>query len=127
MSAPTTSLDVVALRPFVPARDFETSVRFYEELGFSVRRITDGLAEIKLGVFSFLLQAFVAEGYADNFMMQMLVNDLAAWWTKIKALDLATKYGVRPPKAPAMQPWGLTVAYVVDPGGILWHFVQKPA
>ena len=25
-----------------------------------------------------------------------------------------------------IQPWGLTVAYVVDPGGILWHFVQKP-
>jgi catechol 2,3-dioxygenase-like lactoylglutathione lyase family enzyme len=119
--------DVVALRPFVPARDFEASVRFYQDLGFEVRRITEGLAEIQLGSFTFLLQQFEAAGFADNFMMQMLVSDLAAWWVRIEALDLASKYGVRAPKAPAMQPWGLTVAYVVDPGGILWHFVQKSA
>ena len=25
------------------------------------------------------------------------------------------------PKAPAMQPWGLRVAYVFDPSGVLWH------
>ena len=55
-------------------------MRFYEELGFTIRRITDGLAEIQLGVFTFLLQAFEAAGYADNFMMQMLVNDLPRWW-----------------------------------------------
>jgi uncharacterized glyoxalase superfamily protein PhnB len=29
------------------------------------------------------------------------------------------------PKAPAMQPWGLRVAYVVDPSGVLWHVAER--
>jgi hypothetical protein len=122
LSAP----DVVALRPFVPATNFETSVSFYGDLGFTIRRIADGLASIELGPFAFLLQHFYAENFAGNFMMQLLVNDLQSWWKRIESLDLAGKYGVRAPRAPAVQPWGLTVAHVVDPSGVLWHFVQKP-
>ncbi len=118
--------DVVAVRPFVPAKDFETSLRFYVDLGFTASRITASLAEMQLGPFAFLLQEFYAEGFAGNFMMQLLVNDLAGWWERIKSLDLAGRYGVRAPRAPALQPWGLTVAYVVDPTGVLWHIVQKP-
>jgi uncharacterized glyoxalase superfamily protein PhnB len=60
-------------------------------------------------------------------MMHLMVNDLDRWWKHIESLDLAGKYGVRPPSAPARQPWGLTVAYVVDPSGVLWHFAQKPS
>ena len=44
--------------------------------------------------------------------------------TKTRA-DLAARFGVQAPKAPAMQPWGLRVAYVVDPSGVLWHFAQR--
>jgi uncharacterized glyoxalase superfamily protein PhnB len=25
-----------------------------------------------------------------------------------------------------MQPWGLRIAYVVDPSGVLWHVAQRP-
>jgi len=28
------------------------------------------------------------------------------------------------PILPARQPWGLTVAYVVDPSGVLWRVIQ---
>ena len=118
--------DVVALRPFVPAKDFETSLRFYVDLGFTATRITDSLASIRLGPFAFLLQEFYVEGFAGNFMMQLLVNDLENWWERVTSLDLAGRYGVQAPRAPALQPWGLTVAYVVDPSGVLWHIVQKP-
>jgi len=120
-------VDVVALRPFVPTSELETSLRFYGELGFATSRINDGLATVQLGPFGFLLQKFEAKGFAANFMMQLLVNDLDSWWKRIEALDLATTFSVQPPKAPALQPWGLTVAYVVDPAGVLWHIVQKPA
>jgi uncharacterized glyoxalase superfamily protein PhnB len=24
-----------------------------------------------------------------------------------------------------MQPWGLRVAYIVDPSGVLWHIAQR--
>jgi catechol 2,3-dioxygenase-like lactoylglutathione lyase family enzyme len=117
--------DIVALRPFVPATDFAKSVSFYADLGFSVTTLGGNLAGMNLGPFGFLLQEFEAPGFAGNFMMHILVNDVDAWWERIAKLDLEGKYGVRPPKAPAMQPWGLRVAYVVDPSGVLWHFAEK--
>jgi catechol 2,3-dioxygenase-like lactoylglutathione lyase family enzyme len=117
--------DVVALRPFVPAKDFEASLRFYVDLGFTATRISDSLASLQLGPFGFLLQKFDVQGFAGNFMMHLLVNDVAGWWKHIASLDLAGNYGVRAPRAPALQPWGLTVAYVIDPSGVLWHIAQN--
>ncbi|HEY5936861.1 MAG TPA: hypothetical protein VIU61_19565 [Kofleriaceae bacterium] len=119
-------VDVVALRPFVPTSNLETSLRLFAELGFTTSQINDGLGIVELGPFSFLLQKFEAKGFAANFMMQVMVSDLDDWWKRIEALDLTKTYSVKPPTAPALQPWGLTVAYVVDPGGVLWHFVQDP-
>lgn len=58
-------------------------------------------------------------------MMQLMVDDLDAWWSHIELLDLPAKFGVMPPKAPAMQPWGLREAYVYDPAGVLWHVAQR--
>ena len=120
-----TQPDVVAMRPFVPAKDFEKSFRFYGELGFTTRRITSSLAAVSLGPFGFLLQEYDADDFAGHFMMHLTVNDLDAWWRHIESLNLAANYGVRPPTAPKLQPWGLTISYVVDPSGVLWHFAQK--
>jgi catechol 2,3-dioxygenase-like lactoylglutathione lyase family enzyme len=133
MENPTAKLPtpatVVALRPFLPATDFETSLRFYTELGFRARRMGDGFAEMAHGPedapFTFLMQAFSAPGYADNYMMHMTVTDLDAWWAYIHSLDLAIRYGVRAPSEPKLQPWGLVVSYIVDPSGILWHIAQS--
>jgi uncharacterized glyoxalase superfamily protein PhnB len=116
--------DVVALRPFVPAKDFDTSLRFYTDLGFSPYRLGDSMASMELGPFSFLLHAFDEENFASNFVMHLLVKDLDPWWSRIEALDLAGRYGVQAPSAPELQPWGLVVAYVFDPSGVLWHIAQ---
>jgi catechol 2,3-dioxygenase-like lactoylglutathione lyase family enzyme len=122
----SSAVDVVAVRPFVPAKDFEKSLRFYVDLGFTAVRLGDTLAAMELGQFGFLLQEYDVPGFAGNFMMHLLVNNLDSWWGRIEGLDLAERYGVRPPSAPAVQPWGLTVTYVVDPSGVLWHVAQKP-
>jgi uncharacterized glyoxalase superfamily protein PhnB len=58
-------------------------------------------------------------------MMQLMVDDLDAWWAHIVSLDLPKQFGVPPPRAPAMQRWGLRIAYVVDPSGVLWHVSQR--
>lgn len=58
-------------------------------------------------------------------MMQLVVDDLDAWWSHIESLDLSATFGVTKPKPPAMQPWGLRIAYVVDPSGVLWHVAQR--
>jgi hypothetical protein len=120
--------DVIALRPFVPAKDFETSLRFFADLGFRGYRLGDLLASMHIGPFAFLLQGRPNddERFAANFMMHMLVDDIDAWWSRIAALDLAKRYGVKAPSAPKLQPWGLVVAYVWDPSGVLWHIAKKP-
>lgn len=117
---------IAAVRPFVPASDIETSLAFYAELGFAIQRFDAGLALLTAGGCSFLLQHFEAPGFAGNYMMQMLVDDLDAWWKHIESLNLSPRYGDWAPRPPAVQPWGLTVAYIADPSGVLWHLVQKP-
>jgi catechol 2,3-dioxygenase-like lactoylglutathione lyase family enzyme len=110
-------------RPFIPTRDFELSKRFYETLGFE--KVLDGeVAIFKAGSGGFILQRLYQKEWAENFMMQLMVDDLDAWWVHIKSLDLS-HFGVQPPRAPAMQPWGLRVAYVTDPSGVLWHVAQR--
>ena len=112
------------LRPFLPARDFELSKRFYEALGFE--KLLDGeVAIFELGSSGFILQRYYQKEWAENFMMQLMVDELDAWWSHISALDLPANFGVATPKAPAMQPWGLRIAYVVDPSGVLWHVAER--
>ena len=111
-------------RPFVPTEDFERSRAFYEALGFT-KVLDDEVAIFNTGSGGFLLQRHFQKDWAGNFMMQLMVDDLDAWWQHIVALDLPGKFAVQPPRAPAMQPWGLRVAYVIDPVGVLWHICQR--
>lgn len=121
MSEPT---GTELIRPFVPTRDFDLSKRFYEALGF--KKVLDGeVAIFNAGSGGIILQRHYQEDWAGNFMLQLMVDDLDAWWNHLASLNLAERFGVPQPKAPAMQPWGLRVAYVVDPAGVLWHVAQR--
>lgn len=113
-------------RPFMPARDFDLSKRFYEALGFA-KVLDSEVAIFNAGSGGFILQRYYQKDWAENFMMQLIVDDLDAWWAHIQGLDLPKRFGVPAPKAPAMQPWGLREAYVVDPSGVLWHVAQRRA
>jgi catechol 2,3-dioxygenase-like lactoylglutathione lyase family enzyme len=111
-------------RPCIPARDFALSKNFYETLGFE--KLLDGdVAIFRAGSGGFILQPYYEKDWAENFMMQLMVDDLEAWWAHIDALDLPGKFNVPPPRPPAMQPWGLRIAYVVDPSGVLWHIAGR--
>jgi catechol 2,3-dioxygenase-like lactoylglutathione lyase family enzyme len=111
-------------RPFLPTRDIAASRAFYEALGF--RKLLDGEVVIfAVGATSFILQRRYDKGWAENAMMQLVVDDLDAWWEKIQALDLPGRFGITMLKPPAMQPWGLRVAYVSDPCGVLWHIAER--
>ena len=112
-------------RPFLPARDFELSKRFYEALGFEKLLDSPDVAIFRAGSSGFLLQRRYQKEWAENCMMQLMVDDLDAWWRHVRSLDLATRFKVREPKEPAPQPWGLRVAYLVDPSGVLWHVAQR--
>jgi hypothetical protein len=126
MSTEATALarSILAMRPMVPARDFEISKRFYVELGFEPRTLSAQLVEMQFGAFSFLLQAYYVQQWADNFVMHMRVSDVKLWWDHIDSLDLASRYGVQT-RAPQTEDWGL-VAGVTDPSGVLWRIAEAP-
>ena len=119
--------DIRAFRPFLPAKDFETSRRFYEALGFDAFPLGDSLVELSLGAHTFLLQDYYVPAWAENCVMHVLVSDLDAWWAHISGLKLEETFAVKAPAPPRAEPWGLTVAYVFDPAGVLWHFAQRTA
>jgi uncharacterized glyoxalase superfamily protein PhnB len=126
--APTDLANTVeALRPFVPAKDFAVSKKFYADLGFRIEPLGDSIAAVHLGSHSFLLQDYYVEVWANNFVMHMMVDDLDAWWEHLTALDLVSRYGVQSPRAPKLESWGLIVAYMFDPAGVLWHIAALPA
>jgi hypothetical protein len=113
-----------SFRPFLPAKEFQTSLRFYETIGFKAHKLGDTLAELSLGTHAFLLQGNYVKEWAENTVMHVLVNDVHAWWQHFDSLDLADQFGVSPPAPPRVEPWGLTVTYVFDPTGLLWHFAE---
>jgi catechol 2,3-dioxygenase-like lactoylglutathione lyase family enzyme len=117
-------MDAVEIKAFVPARDFDLSKRFYQDLGFTVAWSSDALAYLHVGNCSFLLQKFYVKQHADNFMMHMLVQDVEAWWAQVEKQDLAARYGVNA-APPENRPWRIRDFILTDPSGVLWRIGQN--
>ncbi len=117
---------VLALRPFVPARDYEASKRFYQAIGFTLSHADEHVAFLKAGSFSFILQNLYVRELAENCMVQLLVRDVDAWWRDIDPAKLVEEFAVKPPRAPELQAWGMKVGFVFDPSGVLWHIAEVP-
>jgi 2-C-methyl-D-erythritol 4-phosphate cytidylyltransferase len=112
------------LRAYVPARDFELSQRFYEELGFS-REFSQGpLAGFRWGHTAFLLQDSFHPEHASRCVMHMTVDDLASFWARIQHIGLMDRYGVQA-QPPEQRSWGLIDMTLTDPSGVLWRIAQR--
>ncbi len=120
------NLATIEAKAYVPARDFELSKQFYQDLSFDLAWSSDTLAYFCHGDSSFLLQNFYIKEHADNFMMHLLVEDVEAWWRQVQAKGIASKYGtfVEPPED---RDWGLRDFVIVDPSGVLWRIGQNIA
>jgi hypothetical protein len=117
---------VLALRPFVPAKDYALSKRYYQALGFTPQLENDEVTILKMESFSFILQNAYEQHLAENLMLQLLVRNGEAWWQAHDPASLVESFGIKAPKPPAMQPWGLKVGFIFDPSGVLWHVAEAP-
>ena len=120
MNAP--NLAVVEIKPFVPARDFSHSIDFYEALGFTCASVFDGIAYLRCGASSFLLQDFYVAELAANFQMHLLVEDVGAWHGKAQTVAAQFKVAIG---EPADQPWAMRDFTLFDPSGVLWRVAQN--
>jgi hypothetical protein len=117
----------LALRPFLPAKDIEVSRRFYEALGFHATHADKDICVMKISSFSMILMTHYVKEWADNQMIQLLVRDVEPWWAEhVDAERLVSEFGVRAPKPPVLQPWGLIVGFIIDPAGVCFHVAEAP-
>jgi hypothetical protein len=114
------NLATVEVKAFVPARDFELSKQFYQDLGFDMAWSSEGLAYFCHGDSAFLLQNYYVKEHADSFMMHLLVEDVEAWWQQVQTQGIAAKYGIKA-EPPEDRDWGLRDFILFDPTGVLWR------
>ncbi|MGQ2964479.1 VOC family protein [Methylophilus sp.] len=118
------NLKVTEIKAFVPAKDFAISKQFYQDIGFTMASEGGGVAYFHYEHASFLLQDFCAEGFAENYMMHLLVEDVDAWWQKVEDSGVVAKYGVKVVPV-TLQPWRMRDFCLADPSGVLWRIGQN--
>jgi len=116
-------LNIKSLKPYVPAKDFELSKRFYAALGFSMSAGWGGTADFALNGFAFRLQDYYVKDWANNFMFVIEVDDVEVWHQRALGLLKSGDFvgmRVKPPEPVDDS----TVLHVADPTGVLLVFVQ---
>ena len=114
------------IRVFVPALDFEQSLRFYTRLGWTLKWQADdnSLALLEFAHSRFFLQNFYVKAWAENFVFQVLVDDAAAWHDHVAALLAAESFGQARVNTPRKEPFGAITTHVWDPSGVLINLTQ---
>ena len=73
---------------FVPAKNFQLSCRFYEDLGFENIVRSGNAIRYEIDGYSFWLQDYYVKEWAENCMLCIYVADIHSWHQKIMTLDL---------------------------------------
>ena len=77
-----------SIRPFIGAKDYEVSRRFYRDLGFEETILTPQLSVFKSDGFAFYLQDAYVKDWVDNTMIFLEVEDVNRFWNDLQALGL---------------------------------------
>lgn len=111
---------VKSIRPFIGAKDFETSRSFYKDLGFEEVVLDPKFSVFKTGEIAFYLQDYYAKEWIENTMIFLEVDDADRYYNELLALNLTEKYGVKLTPTRHLD-WG-SECFLHDPSGVLWHF-----
>jgi hypothetical protein len=117
------NLRSIEAKAFVPAKDFDASLQFYQDLGFALAWSTGELAYLRHGNSVFLLQNFYVKEHVENFKMHLLVESVDHWWQHVQDVRILERYSVKS-EPPADRPWGMRDFVLFDPTGVLWRVGQ---
>lgn len=111
---------IVSIRPFVGALDYQLSRAFYREWGFEEVVLSENMCLFQSNGFGFYLQRAYVKDWVDNTMVFLHVADVDAYFTMLVTLDLPIKFKGTKLVPIQYQPWGKE-CFLHDPSGILWH------
>ena len=113
----------LSLEPFIPSgNDFESAKQFFTELGFTINWDAGGYAGFERDGCKFILQDYNNVEFAQNLMLSVKVDDVAAFRNTVLEKKLPEKFGIRIGQV-TNQPYGKEVN-VIDIAGVCWHFVE---
>jgi len=110
-----------SIRPFIGAKDFDLSSRFYRDMGFEEVVISPGMSLFKINEVGFYLQNAFVKDWIDNTMVFVEVDSVDRYFNELSALNLPLKYENVRLTPVRTDNWGKE-CFVHDPSGILWHF-----
>lgn len=111
----------ISIRPFIGAKDFELSRRFYKDLGFQEVVISPKMSLFKIQQVGFYLQDAYVKDWVDNTMVFIEVENVNHYYTNLEALKLTEKYKEVRLIPISVEHWGRE-CFLHDPSGVLWHF-----
>jgi len=118
-----------SIRPFIGARDFNSSRTFYTSIGFKETIISYNMLLFTMDDFGFYLQDAYVKDWVDNTMVFLEVQHLDEYLAHLESLDLTTLFkGVKISKI-VENDWGREF-FLHDPSGVLWHigsFANRPS
>ncbi|UVI33315.1 hypothetical protein [Paenibacillus spongiae] len=118
-------MKAIKLRPFIPSgEDYDLAQRFFEELGFEKLYSDSGLSIFRIGEQEFFLQNYQNKELQENYMVELIVDDLDGWWSHIQSLDLEKKYPIKV-NEPTIMPWGKREINLIDIAGVCWHISEE--
>jgi catechol 2,3-dioxygenase-like lactoylglutathione lyase family enzyme len=118
------SLEIKSMNVYVPAKDFEMSKRFYTALGFVLTEAWGGSFDCRLGNSLFRLQNYYVKDWANNFMLQFLVDGASAWYDHVKPIIETGDFGDARVMLPEAVTGDTIITHVHDPSGVLLIFIQ---
>jgi catechol 2,3-dioxygenase-like lactoylglutathione lyase family enzyme len=113
----------LSIRPFIGAKDYALSRRFYRDLGFEETVLSHNMSVFKTGAIAFYLQDAYVQDWIDNTMLFLEVDDVDRYWKELVALNLTDNYPMVKLVPITNNDWGKE-CFLHDPSGILWHFGQ---
>jgi hypothetical protein len=112
---------IKSIRPFIGAKNFDISRKFYANVGFTEHVISPQLSYFESQKIGFYLQDAYVKNWVDNTMEFVEVDNVDDYWKSLVSLRLEAKYeNVRLIPIRHLE-WGKEF-FMHDPSGILWHF-----
>lgn len=116
------NLPVKSIRSFIGAKDFETSRRFYRDLGFTESVISINMSYYRIDeAHGFYLQDAYVEDWVNNTMIFLEVENVDEYLSAVAAIGLPEKYPGVKLSGIRIDHWG-SEFFLHDPAGNLWHF-----